>query len=68
MATKTKSPEYARFQDALRAVLQVSKKDYLVAEEQHRREQAGKPRRGPKPKPSQPSASDRVSDSSDTDL
>jgi hypothetical protein len=64
MKAKAKtSPEHARFQNALRSVLQVSKADLnrMLAEEKAVNQ--GKPKRGPKPKHSL--ASDHVS--SDTD-
>jgi len=51
--------KYAAFQDALRKVLQVSKHDLnrMIAEE--KQANAGKPKRGPKPKTS---VSDHASD------
>jgi hypothetical protein len=64
MKVKAKlSPEHARFQSALRGVLQVSKTDLtrMLAEEKAANQ--GKPKRGPKPKHS--SASDHVSSDKD---
>jgi hypothetical protein len=64
MKAKAKpSPEYARFTNALRGVLQVSKTDLnrMLAEEKAANQ--GKPKRGPKPKHS--SASDHVSSDKD---
>jgi hypothetical protein len=57
------SPEHARFQNALRSVLQVSKTDLnrMLADEKLANQ--GKPKRGPKPKHS--SASDHVSSDKD---
>ncbi|MGO9517707.1 MAG: hypothetical protein ACLPND_11725 [Candidatus Korobacteraceae bacterium] len=54
--------EYTTFQNALRSVLQVSKADLnrMLAEE--KAANAGKPKRGPKPKTS---ASDHASDATD---
>ena len=45
-----KSPEYTRFDNAMRTILQVSKTDLnrMLAEEKIAN--AGKPKRGPKPK------------------
>jgi hypothetical protein len=51
MKAKAKpSPEYARFQNVLRGVLQVSKNDLnrMLADEKAANQ--GKPKRGPKPK------------------
>jgi len=64
MKVKAKlSPEYARFQNVLRGVLQVSKADLnrMLAEEKAANQ--GKPKRGPKPKRS--SASVHVSSDRD---
>jgi hypothetical protein len=57
------SPEYTRFQSALRSVLQVSKSDLnqMLAEDKIANQ--GKPKRGPKPK--HYSASGRVSSDKD---
>jgi hypothetical protein len=56
------SPEYERFTTALKTVLQVSKTDLtrMIAEE--KRANAGKPKRGPKPKAS---PSDRAAENRD---
>jgi hypothetical protein len=47
-----KSPEMERFSAALRGVMQVSKDDLNKLIAQDRAEKVGKPKRGPKPKPS----------------
>jgi len=53
MKSKPKSAEYARFENALGRVLQVSKSDLnrMLAEEKIANQ--GKPKRGPKPKQKQ---------------
>lgn len=52
------SPEYTRFDRAMKQILQVSKTDLnrMLAEE--KAANAGKPKRGPKPKTSVPASSD----------
>lgn len=63
---RVKEPSaYDKFQGALRQVLQVSKADMtrMLAEEKIANQD--KPKRGPKPKPSQPSASDHASGETD---
>jgi hypothetical protein len=66
---KTKSnpsaDEFTRFQDALRTVLKVSKTELVEREKQYQSERATKPKRGPKPKQAEPSASDHASDNED---
>jgi hypothetical protein len=44
--------EQSRFDAALRQVLSVSKEELLRREKQYQDERAGKPKRGPKPRPS----------------
>jgi hypothetical protein len=55
--------EYARFQNALKRVLHVSKEELQRREQQYQNERAGKPKRGPKPRSS--SASDHASSNGD---
>jgi hypothetical protein len=68
MPVKTKpSDEQTRFTHALRKVLQISKEDLKVAEEQYQRERAKHPRPGPRPGSTRtnPSSSARVSSGKD---
>jgi len=58
-STRNQSESYARFSSALRRVLQVSKTDLNQMLADEKRANAGKPKRGPKPKHS--SASGHVS-------
>jgi hypothetical protein len=58
----TKPREQTRFEAALRQVLTVSKQDLAGMLEEERRQNAGKPKRGPRPKSS---VSDRASGGSD---
>ncbi len=44
------SPEFQRFDNAMRTILQVSKTDLNRMLEEERIANAGKPKRGPKPK------------------
>lgn len=46
------SAEYARFDDAMRSILQVSKTDLNQMLTEEKAAKAGKPKRGPKPKTS----------------
>ena len=52
MKVKAKSDEYAAFNRALRRVLQVSKSDLNEMLADEKRANAGKPKRGPKPRSS----------------
>jgi hypothetical protein len=62
-STRIASEHYARFSSALRMVLQVSKTDLNQMLADEKRANAGKPKRGPKPKRS--SASVRASHAKD---
>lgn len=62
MMTTSHSSDYERFSTALRKVLQVSKTDLNRMMEEEKRANAGKPKRGPKPKTS---ASGRASENRD---
>jgi len=53
--TAASSPEFQRFDSAMRTILQVSKADLKLMLEEEKIANAGKPKRGPKPK--HPSAS-----------
>lgn len=50
MKTQSSTPEMARFNDALRQVLSVSKSELNRRMEADRQAKAGRPKRGPKPK------------------
>ncbi|HTW45276.1 MAG TPA: hypothetical protein VMD58_06990 [Acidobacteriaceae bacterium] len=52
MKTQPSTPEMARFNDALRQVLSVSKSELNRRMEADRQSKAGRPKRGPKPKTS----------------
>jgi len=60
-AAKPHSSEYTKFTKALRRVLQVSKSDLTQMLADEKIANAGKPKRGPKPKHSRPVVSDHVS-------
>ena len=52
------SAEYANFENAMRAILRVSKTDLNTALAEEKAANAGKPKRGPKPKHASAHASD----------
>jgi hypothetical protein len=60
MKAEPRTPEFQRFDSAMRDILKVSKTDLKQMLEAEKIANAGKPKRGPKPKHS-PSALDRVS-------
>jgi len=59
MKTTRETPEMARFNDALRSVMSVSKSELNRRLEADRQAKEGKPKRGPKPKSSGHVSSDK---------
>jgi hypothetical protein len=59
MKTTRETPDMARFNDALRQIMNVSKSELNRRLEADRRENEGRPKRGPKPKSSGHVSSDK---------